>query len=835
MILLPFEYDQFFKNLLCNQFLIIFIIMQQFIDAKSNSTNIHPKEITIIKWEFHEFSTHITVMLFLILLVCLKLAYHYIPYISIYVPESLLLILIGITFGSIVFYTMDNYTTDHHNHNHHTSISIENTVWKFTPELFAYYLLPPIILESAYGLYNRTFSEYLGVVLIFSVIGTICNFLFIGFSLYIIYQLNLLGEPILQLNIKGYLLFSSLIVAVDPVAVLAIFQDIGVELSLYYIVFGESLFNDAITIVLNDIMIVFNSNEQLTTLQIFIGFISFFTVSFGGLFIGVIFGIITCLITRIHSHLSVFTILLLAYFSYIIADCIGWSGIISMIGCGLIQAAYAFHNIGEKYVKSLLLITRMLAEVSEGVIFLFLGIQVISYKLEWHTGFILWSLILCLLSRTIIVFIITAIVNYVNIDETKITIEQQIILIYGGLRGAVAFALSVLIPDDLFPINSLYHKNVIVTTTLFIILFTVGFMGLTTKPLVKLLKLRKKDQEKLSLFYILNKNIIDQTLTGIETLIGSKGRNAIREFFIKIDENYIRRILQRNPEHYDEKILKVYELIALKLLYASTRPNDTENLLKNIPESLKFNQFHHYSRNNLSNLLNHGTTHDWILHNHLSIIPIDDDYNGNLNDINNNNNNNNDNDNDDDDDDGGTFGESSFISAEQMMKMNINKKQYRKVSINANDILIDHLSRHNNHHDFYASTSKHKCQLDLNEAFNDLLQYRIGASKHQFTLNNSNNNNNNNNNIEMNIDHLKHTTKLDHIDQQKQSIKLEQSQPIQQVNIESNETKHTIQSGIDNNQIDSSSMEQHIQRSSYSLQPEIIDYRKRQDFNKDMK
>ncbi|VDP72434.1 unnamed protein product [Schistosoma mattheei] len=622
MILLPFEYDQFFKNLLCNQFFIISIIMQQFIDAKSNSTNIHPKEITIIKWEFHEFSTHITVMLFLILLVCLKLAYHYIPYISIYVPESLLLILIGITFGSIVFYTMEKYTTDHHNPNHHTSISIENTVWKFTPELFAYYLLPPIILESAYGLYNRTFSEYLGVVLIFSVIGTICNFLFIGFSLYIIYQLNLLGEPILQLNIKGYLLFSSLIVAVDPVAVLAIFQDIGVELSLYYIVFGESLFNDAITIVLNDIMIVFNSNEQLTTLQIFIGFISFFTVSFGGLFIGVIFGIMTCLITRIHSHLSVFTILLLAYFSYIIADCIGWSGIISMIGCGLIQAAYAFHNIGEKYVKSLLLITRMLAEVSEGVIFLFLGIQVISYKLEWHTGFILWSLILCLLSRTIIVFIITAIVNYVNIDETKITIEQQIILIYGGLRGAVAFALSVLIPDDLFPINSLYHKNVIVTTTLFIILFTVGFMGLTTKPLVKLLK-----------------------------------------------------------------------------------------------------------------------------------IP------------------------------------------EQMIKMNINKKQYRKVSINANDILSDHLSRHNNHHDLYASTSKHKCQLDLNEAFNDLLQYH----------------------------------------QQKQSIKLEQSQPIQQVNIESNETKHTIQSRIDNNQIDSSSVEQHIQQSSYSLQPKIIDYRKRQDFNKDIK
>ncbi|XP_018652696.1 putative sodium/hydrogen exchanger [Schistosoma mansoni] len=605
------HYHQFFKHLLFNYLLIIIFIMKQLIYAKhtthNHSTIIHSKGgISIIKWEFHEFSTHITVMLFLMILICLKLAYHYIPYISSYIPESLLLILIGITFGSIVFYKIENYT-------------IDNTVWKFTPSLFSYYLLPPIILQSSYELYNRTFSEYLGVILIFSVIGTICNFLFIGIIMYGIYIIGGFGQPKLNMNIKLFLLFSSLIVAVDPVAVLAIFQDIGVELSLYYIVFGESLFNDAITIVLNNIMIVFNNNEQLSSIQIFIGIASFFTVSFGGLFIGVLFGIITCLITRIHSHLSVFTILLLAYFSYIIADCIGWSGIISMIGCGLIQAAYAFHNIGEKYVKSLHLITKILAEVSEAVIFLFLGIQVISYKLEWHTGFIIWGLILCLLSRTIVIFCITAIVNYVNIDETKITISQQIILIYGGLRGAVAFALAVLIPEDIFPMNGIYHKNIIVTTTLFIILFTVGFMGITIKPLMKLLK-----------------------------------------------------------------------------------------------------------------------------------IP------------------------------------------EQMMTMNMNKKQYRKISMNTNDILFDQLS-HNNQFSIYASNSKRKGQLDLNEAFNDLLKYH----------------------------------------QPKQSMQLEEFKQTEQLNIEHDENKDTIQSKEDTDEKDSH-IEQYNQHSTHSLQPDIRDYRKRRDLRKDI-
>ena len=83
-----------------------------------------------------------------------------------------------------------------------------------------------------------------------SIQGTLLNFLLIGVLLYLVYHSGAMGyvsgsqTPIYyDLSLVEILTFSSLISAVDPVAVLAIFEEVGVNPDLYFLLFGESLLN----------------------------------------------------------------------------------------------------------------------------------------------------------------------------------------------------------------------------------------------------------------------------------------------------------------------------------------------------------------------------------------------------------------------------------------------------------------------------------------------------------------------------------------------------------------------------------------------------------------
>lgn len=145
-----------------------------------------------------------------------------------------------------------------------------------TSSVFFLYMLPPIVLDSGYFMPTRPFFENIGTVrdrppqsdsffccaatcvtspppppclqvLWFAVVGTLWNSIGIGMSLFAICQIEAFGVQ--DINLQENLLFASIISAVDPVAVLSVFEDVSVNEALYIVVFGECLFNDAVTVV----------------------------------------------------------------------------------------------------------------------------------------------------------------------------------------------------------------------------------------------------------------------------------------------------------------------------------------------------------------------------------------------------------------------------------------------------------------------------------------------------------------------------------------------------------------------------------------------------------
>lgn len=129
-------------------------------------------------------------------------------------------------------------------------------------------------------------------------------------------------------------LFSALISAVDPVAVLAVFEEIQVNEILYIVVFGESLLNDAVTVVLYNMFETYTEMgmDKIIYTDLLAGFASFFVVALGGTVIGVVWGFATGFVTRYTNEVRVIEpifIFVMAYLAYLNAEIFHMSGIMA--------------------------------------------------------------------------------------------------------------------------------------------------------------------------------------------------------------------------------------------------------------------------------------------------------------------------------------------------------------------------------------------------------------------------------------------------------------------------------------------------------------------------
>ncbi|KAF7632658.1 hypothetical protein Mgra_00007962, partial [Meloidogyne graminicola] len=166
-----------------------------------------------------------------VLLACIaKILFNFNKRLAEAIPDSGLLIILGLLLGSVLRFAQ-----------------VDEKLFFLHSDSFFLYLLPPIIFEAGYFMPNRDLFDNIDSVLLFAFCGTIWNTLAIGLSLLWVSQFGIFSVGFTPFQI---LLFASLISAVDPVAVIAVFEQININSFLFINVFGEALFNDGVSVVL---------------------------------------------------------------------------------------------------------------------------------------------------------------------------------------------------------------------------------------------------------------------------------------------------------------------------------------------------------------------------------------------------------------------------------------------------------------------------------------------------------------------------------------------------------------------------------------------------------
>ena len=173
------------------------------------------------------------------------------------------------------------------------------------------------------------FFRHIGSILTFAFAGTFISAVSLGLILFLWTRIPLDG---FKINFVEAMSVGATLSATDPVTILAIFDTYKVEPKLYTIIFGESILNDAVAIVLFETAQKYKDGaDTLGIASLFEAFGIFFGVFFGSLFIGVMVGIVASLTlkftyVRRYPKTETCLIILVAYLTYFFSNAIHMSG-----------------------------------------------------------------------------------------------------------------------------------------------------------------------------------------------------------------------------------------------------------------------------------------------------------------------------------------------------------------------------------------------------------------------------------------------------------------------------------------------------------------------------
>ncbi|WP_160152993.1 sodium:proton antiporter [Microbulbifer sp. ALW1] len=350
-------------------------------------------------------------------------------------------------------------------------------------QLVFFVILPVLIFDSAWKIDPDKLFRWLGPILLLATVGAvICALITAILVYYGIYHPS--GFPWLAALLTG-----AILAATDPVAIVARLRKTSANEELLTLVEGESLFNDAVAIVLFSLVLGIASHSAMEgsaatgeAISGAGGFALYFAVVFfGGLAVGSLCGLVTAIVILfLRSAGAALMVLVLAAFGsfYLAEHVVGVSGIIAVMLCAIVARA-CLREQYETYLSHAEPTWEWLSLLFNALIFVIMGL-VITFEMFSHQWLaMIIGIVAAIGARGFAVFLLAPFARYVG---PPIPANWRLILSWGGLRGVIAVALVLSLPTELpywWTVQSMVFG---------VVLFSLLVQGTTSTRLIRQLE-----------------------------------------------------------------------------------------------------------------------------------------------------------------------------------------------------------------------------------------------------------------------------------------------------------------------------------------------------------
>jgi len=225
----------------------------------------------------------------------------------------------------------------------------------------------------------------------------------------------------------------------------------------------------------------FDVTAMFKSIGIFLGIFS------GSFAMGAATGVVTALVTKF-TKLREFQLLetglffLMSWSTFLLAEAWGFTGVVAVLFCGITQAHYTYNNLSTESQHRTKQLFELLNFLAENFIFSYMGLTLFTFQNHvFNPTFVVGAFIAIFLGRAANIYPLSLLLNLGR--RSKIGSNFQHMMMFAGLRGAMAFALAI---RD----TATYARQMMFSTTLLIVFFTVWVFGGGTTAMLSCLHIR---------------------------------------------------------------------------------------------------------------------------------------------------------------------------------------------------------------------------------------------------------------------------------------------------------------------------------------------------------